>query len=1278
MRHLFGILLTVFCAVSLVGGENLLVNPDFRALDGKGIPKGWMLVGKTKFAPAPGGVTLSLGANRGKQTQATAMQHLHKVLQNGKTYVLTARISSAVPASAQFYIEGSYRLGETRKGMGTDFRPFPVDAKGVEKRVVFIVPAVMDRIYLSMRTTSPEKPVTFGNIRLEEYRGGGANLLKNPELKEVDAKGNPAAWNTVGKTKFVSQADGFTLSLGEDRGKQTQATVMQHFSDRVIPGMTYRLTVRVSAPRSTSAQVYVEGSYVADGKDRSLLTRDFQPFKVDASGCLREVLFTVPAKMSRIYVALRTGGPEVPVTFSKVFLTEAVLSAEKSVEAVSAPSGANLIRNPRFTEVNAKGLPVGYDPVGKTVVSVKDGAMTLSLGEDRGKQTQATVMQHFADRVVPGKTYILTAKVRSEKSTRYQLYVEGFGMLEGKRKGLLTDFRSQPVDAQGCEKKIIFTVPCKMTRLYVSMRTTDPAAAVTFSDLKLTEYEVARVCGGYWDAPTYPETPAGGAFLPAGRSAVLRQLPVKAGKTYRLSYKVAARGDTGRKDYNFHKYTVSTRPLVIGGFAHPDVLTGAMPKDHIFTVPESASYGAIDVTFTSQTAGELQLSGFDFREFQRDPSEEWFFCLTEPVYRNTIYPRTDTGRIAGRVAAGAPASRAAVSIRGIADIEVELKDGKGEFSIPAEKVPEGKFPLVCRILDAQGKELKRFREDLRKVPAAGHEVIFDARQVMLVDGKPFFSISEYRAPHASAKGGFYHMARHGVNTYFIVNYPNDPKWMLQMLDKLHACGIKAVVEVWSAGSVSEESRSRFINRYNKVFIPEVRQHPALLAYFTNDEPFICGRNPEPIVWTRQFLMDADPYHPVWVNQSPSNAEAVNFRPFYHASDITGIDIYPVPVPHPHCDLPDKSLNCVGAYTRRMVEVGHGRKAIWMILQAFNWFDHNNPKLLTRQTYPTEDEMRFMYFDALFNGSRGVSFYGTTQIRVVQFRQLVYRIMEELRDLSGLFTGCDYLADLPQDNRLVRIARLGCGGKVYYGIFNQEPKEKRIAFPMDKPLVIYREGRQLIPHEGRITVKLRPYEVLICGSDPLPAPTNAFLPCDPGLEDTADPAFGYIRMRNGTGPDIFPIKRYQGKANWIWNKSQITTAGNSCVLMKKFRLDRLPARAELLFCADDEADAYLNGKVVGGGDEHGRLHRYDVTKLLKEGENLLLINARDGGGLPCAMMAEFRADGKVLFVSDDSWQARAFAAGEDLRAVDQRRPVTPAFIAAPAGKGPWGFPLMPED
>ena len=80
MKHLSGILLAVFCAVSLAGGENLLRNPDFRALDGKGIPEGWMIVGKTKFAPAPGGVTLSLGTDRGKQTQATVMQHLHQVL----------------------------------------------------------------------------------------------------------------------------------------------------------------------------------------------------------------------------------------------------------------------------------------------------------------------------------------------------------------------------------------------------------------------------------------------------------------------------------------------------------------------------------------------------------------------------------------------------------------------------------------------------------------------------------------------------------------------------------------------------------------------------------------------------------------------------------------------------------------------------------------------------------------------------------------------------------------------------------------------------------------------------------------------------------------------------------------------------------------------------------------------------------------------------------------------------------------------------------------------
>jgi hypothetical protein len=270
-----------------------------------------------------------------------------------------------------------------------------------------------------------------------------------------------------------------------------------------------------------------------------------------------------------------------------------------------------------------------------------------------------------------------------------------------------------------------------------------------------------------------------------------------------------------------------------------------------------------------------------------------------------------------------------------------------------------------------------------------------------------------------------------------------------------------------------------------------------------------------------------------------------------------------------------------------------------------------------------------------------------------------------------------MPDLPQDNEKVRIARVKSADNVYYAFFNQEPKAKKISFRMDDELVVYREGFKLVPKAGQITLQLRPYEVIICGKSPLPAPANKTIPCNPELEDLRDPVYDYIRSHSGIVEDLFAANYYRGKANWIWNKEQLSQAGSSCVLVKRFTLDTIPAGAELLFCADDEADAYLNGKFVGKGDEHGRLWRYDVRNMLKTGENILVINARDGGGLPCAMLAEFRGDGKVLFVSDEKWEAKAAESGENFLSTELNGKLGPAFITAPYGKGPWGRILLPD-
>lgn len=118
--------------------------------------------------------------------------------------------------------------------------------------------------------------------------------------------------------------------------------------------------------------------------------------------------------------------------------------------------------------------------------------------------------------------------------------------------------------------------------------------------------------------------------------------------------------------------------------------------------------------------------------------------------------------------------------------------------------------------------------------------------------------------------------------------------------------------------------------------------------------------------------------PVWMNYAPRNTTADLGR-YAEAADIVGCDIYPVPVRDStgHSDLPNRQLSSVGDYTRRFGRLDGNRPA-WMVLQGFGWRDihqqpRNAPAAAGRR--PTPRESRFMLYDAIVCGARGVLFWG---------------------------------------------------------------------------------------------------------------------------------------------------------------------------------------------------------------------------------------------------------------------------------------------------------------
>jgi hypothetical protein len=160
----------------------------------------------------------------------------------------------------------------------------------------------------------------------------------------------------------------------------------------------------------------------------------------------------------------------------------------------------------------------------------------------------------------------------------------------------------------------------------------------------------------------------------------------------------------------------------------------------------------------------------------------------------------------------------------------------------------------------------------------------------------------------------------------------------------------------------------------------LRQHPALGAWKGQDEPrnpfdskkSVPGAN---LARGHRVVNALDPDHPLVVVQAPRGS-VQGLLPYRPAFDIAGVDIYPVGYPPGvHTDQKNKDISVVGDVAR-WIKQAAGAKPFWMTLQIA-WSGviptAKNPNLVPRFASPAE--LRFMAYQAIVNGARGLVFFG---------------------------------------------------------------------------------------------------------------------------------------------------------------------------------------------------------------------------------------------------------------------------------------------------------------
>ena len=348
--------------------------------------------------------------------------------------------------------------------------------------------------------------------------------------------------------------------------------------------------------------------------------------------------------------------------------------------------------------------------------------------------------------------------------------------------------------------------------------------------------------------------------------------------------------------------------------------------------------------------------------------------LLRPAYRATVATPTAGKPLTARVALNrrehdVPAS--GLRVRGW------LRDLSGPplATLAARRLPDGqptarlswelpnlrhrRYILDLFLIGPDGRQLAATKMTLRAAEPRARKVALDERGRLIVEGKPFFPLGLYLGPTDDEH--LERIARGGFNTVLCYGYGvgKEPK---AYLDRAQRHGLKVVYSVkdfYDGTRWFPKSQGKTGIELTHHYVSTFRDHPALLAWYTNDE--LGPKHMEPLQAAYDLACKLDPDHPTFqVLCRPRE-----FDLYYGVTDILGCDPYPIPR-HP--------VTMVGDWMETAHAATSRAKPVWCVPQIFQWANYSKA---AKDREPTFAEKRAMVFLALIhraNGLIGYSYY----------------------------------------------------------------------------------------------------------------------------------------------------------------------------------------------------------------------------------------------------------------------------------------------------------------
>src|SRR4051794_1354022 len=248
---------------------------------------------------------------------------------------------------------------------------------------------------------------------------------------------------------------------------------------------------------------------------------------------------------------------------------------------------------------------------------------------------------------------------------------------------------------------------------------------------------------------------------------------------------------------------------------------------------------------------------------------------------------------------------------------------------------------------------------------AGSQVSFRHDHTVLVDGKPFFPVGLYYCPEEFGDPTgkqLQELRDYGFNTLGYYRW-GLPGWQ-DDLARVHKHGLK----VWIRGVNGFSIDSPAVEKEALDQVRRTRDLPALLFWEFQDEPVL---NKVSVANSRkgyELVKREDPHHPLLVVECPAVADRL--AEWKGLGDLFSLDLYPIPRSLKYGKLPNHDITQMADYIAALRQA-HGDRPILLVLQAWAW----RPLEHGEQGYPTPHESRFMAYQAVIHGAKGLHYYG---------------------------------------------------------------------------------------------------------------------------------------------------------------------------------------------------------------------------------------------------------------------------------------------------------------